>query len=150
MTPKELSCLHTHTVFCDGKADVETMCEAAFAKGFTSIGFSSHAPITKKTGMETNWHMKDQLLGEYIDTIEAAKKRWKEKIAVYLGLEIDYIKGYCSPADADIQVLPLDYIIGSIHYLISPKTGEPFNMDEYPEGFSNVLAHFDNDGKALC
>ena len=127
------------------------MCEAAFARGFSSLGFSSHAPITKKTGIPSDWHMKEEKLNEYIGTIEAAKKRWKGKLTIYSGLEVDYIKGYCGPADTDIQMLPLDYIIGSIHYLFSPKTGGIFNMDEYPENFChNVLAHFDNDGKALC
>ena len=144
------SCLHTHTTFCDGKADAETMCETAFAKGFDSIGFSSHAPIAKKTGITSVWHMKDDKLDEYIGTIEAVRKRWKGKLSIYLGLEVDYIKGHCGPADADIQALPLDYIIGSIHYLISPKTGEPFNIDEYPDGFINVLEEFSHDGKALC
>ncbi|MCL1813790.1 MAG: histidinol-phosphatase [Treponema sp.] len=144
------SCLHTHTVFCDGKTDVETMCEAAFAKGFASLGFSSHAPIAKKTGITSVWHMKDEKLGEYIDTVLQAKKHWKEKLTIYLGLEVDYIEGHCSPADADIRALPLDYSIGSVHYLISPKTGEPFNVDEYPENFGNVLVEFGNDSRVLC
>ena len=148
--PQELSCLHTHTVFCDGKADVEAMCCAAHAKGFSSLGFSSHAPITKKTGIISDWHIKEEKLNEYIDTVEAARKRWKGKLEIFLGMEVDYIKGYCGPADPDIQALPMDYFIGSIHYLISPKNGEPFNADEYPENFVNVLAHFDHDGKALC
>jgi len=145
-----LSCLHTHTIFCDGKTDVETMCEAAFARGFASLGFSSHAPIAKKTGITSMWHMKDEKLDEYIDTVLQAKKHWKGKLSIYLGLEVDFIEGYCSPADAAIQALPLDYIIGSIHYLISPKTGNPFNIDEYPENFINVLEEFGNDGVAIC
>ena len=147
---QEFSCLHTHTIFCDGKTDVETMCKEAYSRGFVSLGFSSHAPITKKTGIETSWHMKDNKLNEYIDTIEKAKKQWNGKLSIYTGLEADYINGYCSPADADIQMLPLDFIIGSVHYLISPKSGEPFNIDEYPDGFINVLKEFDHDGKALC
>jgi histidinol-phosphatase (PHP family) len=52
------SSLHTHTVFCDGKDDVETMCRTAFEKGLAAIGFSAHAPIGK-TGIETDWNMKD-------------------------------------------------------------------------------------------
>jgi len=145
-----LSCLHTHTIFCDGKTDVETMCEAAYAKGFALIGFSSHAPITKKTGMTTVWHMKDEKLDEYIGTVTAARKRWKGKLTVFLGLEVDYIKGFCGPADRDIQELPLDYIIGSTHYVVSPKDGAPFNIDTWPEDFCEVMDFFNNDGKAFC
>jgi histidinol phosphatase-like PHP family hydrolase len=32
--PDGYSCLHTHTVFCDGSDDIETFCQTAHAKGF--------------------------------------------------------------------------------------------------------------------
>jgi histidinol-phosphatase (PHP family) len=144
------SCLHTHTTFCDGKADVQTMCQAAYTKGFESIGFSSHAPIAKKTGIKTDWHLKDERLEEYIDTVLEARRRWEGKLKVYLGLEVDFIKGLCGPADKDIQSLPLDYIIGAVHYLFSPKNGELFIADAPPEDFGPGLRDlFDNDGNAL-
>jgi len=146
----KLSCLHTHTVFCDGKADMETMCQAAFSKGFESIGFSSHAPVAKKTGLKTVWHMPDEKLPEYIDSALAARKRWEGKLKVYLGLEVDYIGNICGPADPDIQALPLDYIIGAVHYIAAPKNGELFTVDGPPEEFDPGLELFDNDGLALC
>ena len=34
---------HTHTVWCDGRDDVETMVVAAIAGGFDTLGFSSHS-----------------------------------------------------------------------------------------------------------
>jgi len=146
----KLSCLHTHTIFCDGSADMETMCQAAFSKGFSSIGFSSHAPLAKKTGLKTAWHLPDEKLPEYIDAALAARKRWEGKLTVYLGLEVDYIKSICGPADPDIQELPLDYIIGAVHYVASPKNGELFTVDGPPEEFDPGLELFDNDGLALC
>jgi len=146
----KLSCLHTHTIFCDGKADMETMCQAAFSKGFESLGFSSHAPLAKKTGLTTAWHMPDEKLPEYIDAALAARKRWEGKLKVYLGLEVDYIEGACGPADPDIQELPLDYIIGAVHYVAPPKNGELFTVDGPPEEFDPGLELFDNDGLALC
>jgi len=145
-----LSCLHTHTDFCDGKADMETMCQAAYSKGFESIGFSSHGPIFKKTGIKTRWHMSDEKLNEYIETALKIRKRWERKLKVYLGLEVDYIQGICGPADADIQELPLDFIIGAVHYISSPKNGELFTVDGPPEEFLPGLDRFDNDGLALC
>ncbi|MDR2209871.1 MAG: histidinol-phosphatase [Spirochaetaceae bacterium] len=144
------SCLHTHTTFCDGEADVHTMCAAAFAKGFESIGFSSHGPVTKKTGLKTGWHLPDHRLDEYIDTIRREQKLWEGKLTVYLGLEVDFIQGLCGPADADIQALPLDYIIGAVHYVLSPRNGEPFAVDSPPEEFKKGLADlFDAGGTAL-
>jgi histidinol-phosphatase (PHP family) len=123
----EFSSLHTHTVFCDGRDDVETMCRAAFEKGLAAIGFSAHAPIGI-TGLETSWHLRDERLGEYIDEVNAARRRWEGRLTVYLGLEVDYIKGLRSPLDKDIQGLNMDYLIGSVHYLVPPR-GQPFTVD---------------------
>jgi histidinol-phosphatase (PHP family) len=127
------------------------MCQAAYTKGFQSIGFSSHAPLAKKTGIKTTWHLKDERLDEYINTVLEARKRWEGKLKVYLGLEVDFIKGLCGPADNDIQSLPLDYIIGAVHYVAAPKNGELFIVDAPPEEFEPGLEDlFDNDGSSLC
>jgi histidinol-phosphatase (PHP family) len=140
------SCLHTHTRFCDGADDVETMCAAAAAKGLVSIGFSSHAPITKKTGVKTNWHLPEERLDDYVETVLAAKKRWRGTLEVFLGLEVDYIKGLCGPSD--YQSLPLDYIIASVHYVGPPENG--FTVDAPDEEFrAGFRDFFHNDGKAL-
>jgi histidinol-phosphatase (PHP family) len=121
------SSLHTHSVFCDGKEDIDTICRRAYEKGLFAIGFSSHAPIGK-AGLETDWHMKDGRLGEYADAVNAAKKRWEGKIAVYLGLEVDYIRGLRSPMDNDILDIHTDYLISSVHYLLPPQ-GSMFTVD---------------------
>jgi histidinol-phosphatase (PHP family) len=145
---KVFSSLHNHTTFCDGRTDVETMCRAAYEKGLTSIGFSSHAPVGK-TGLKTFWHMKDEKLGEYIDEVKAARLRWEGKLAVYLGLEVDYIKGLRSPLDKDIKDLNLDYTIGAVHYL-TPPHGKLFTIDGHLEELENgILDGFDGDGEAM-
>jgi len=145
---KKFSSIHTHTIFCDGKADVETMCRTAYEKGLASIGFSSHAPVGK-TGLKTTWHMKDEKLGEYIDEVKAARLRWEGKLAVYLGLEADYIKGLRSPSDRDIKDLNLDYAIGAVHYLTTPH-GKLFTVDGPLEELENgILDGFDGDGEAM-
>ena len=125
----KFSSLHTHSIFCDGSDGIETLCKTAYEKGLCAIGFSSHGPITKKTGFKTEWHIADSRLDEYIGEVRAAKKRWEGKIAVFLGLEIDYIKGLCSAADKDVRSLDLDYIIGSVHYIIPENGAAPFTVD---------------------
>ncbi|GHV77026.1 histidinol-phosphatase [Spirochaetia bacterium] len=144
------SCLHTHTDFCDGKGSVEDFCQAAYAKGLDALGFSAHAPITKKTGIKTEWHLADERLDEYIGTVNAARRLWAGKLRVYLGLEVDYIKGLTSPADKDFQFLGLDYIIGSVHYVLPPDGGEPFTVDDEAAVFEReVVRHFSGDGEAV-
>lgn len=149
-----LTSLHTHTAFCDGKDDVETMCRAAFEKGLSAIGFSAHAPIDK-TGIDSTWHMKSERLESYLEAINSARRRWEGRIAVYAGLEADYIKGLRSAADNDLQNLGLDYIIGSVHYL-APGCGTrsegsvPFTVDgPAAEVEKGVMECFSGDGEAM-
>jgi histidinol-phosphatase (PHP family) len=123
------SCLHTHTNFCDGKGEVESFCQKAWEKGLYALGFSSHAPLVKKTGFaQTSWNMKEELLDEYIETVNAAKRRWAGRLTVYLGLEVDFIPGLMGPSDKDYGEMGLDYIIGSVHYVL-PPVGAPFTVD---------------------
>jgi histidinol-phosphatase (PHP family) len=124
-----LACIHTHTVFCDGSDDIETCCLAAYRKGLASIGFSAHAPITSKTGFSSSWNLPEEKLPQYLDEVRAAQKRWEGKLPVYLGLEVDFIDGLMGPADRDFREMGLDYIIGSVHFLI-PSKGEPFTVDD--------------------
>jgi histidinol-phosphatase (PHP family) len=141
--------LHTHTSFCDGADDVETMCRAAWDKGLAAIGFSGHAPIRWKTGLNSGWHIPEERLEEYTAQVQAARSRWEGKLTVFLGLEVDYIKGLCGPADRDIQKLGLDYIIGSVHYLALPGGGL-FTVDG-PAGEleRGVREGFAGDGEAM-
>jgi histidinol-phosphatase (PHP family) len=124
------SSMHTHTVFCDGDDSVETMCRAAYKKKLFAIGFSDHVPIEKQTGIKTFWNMKDKLLNDYINEVITAKSRWQGKINVFLGLEVDYIKGLRSPIDEDLKSLKTDYLIGSVHYIVPLNGCEPFTVDD--------------------
>jgi histidinol-phosphatase (PHP family) len=147
--PYGLSCLHTHTVFCDGKDDIETYCRRAWERGFHSLGFSAHAPVTKKTGIASDWNLPEGRLEEYLDAVRAARRRWEGKLPVYLGLEVDYIGGLMGPADRDYREMGLDYLIGVVHY-IAPPGSPPFTVDGSREELDRGLqAGFGGDGEAL-
>lgn len=147
--PYGLSCLHTHTVFCDGKDEIETYCRRAWEQGFHSLGFSAHAPVTGKTGIESDWNLPDSRLEEYLDAVRAARRRWEGKLPVYLGLEADYIGGLMGPADKDYRELGLDYLIGVVHYIIPPRSA-PFTVDGSREELDRGLREgFGGDGEAL-
>lgn len=130
------SSLHTHSNFCDGKDSIEQLCDAAYSKGLSAIGFSSHAPLSRKAGFHSDWHMPQERLGLYLDTIGRLKSQWAGKLQVFAGLEADYIKGAMAPAD--FRGRELDYIIGSVHYVVPPH-GKPFAVDGSPEEFEQGL-----------
>jgi len=140
-----LGCIHTHTTFCDGKDDIETYCRTAYEKGLACIGFSSHAPITAKTGLKTSWNLPDEKLPEYIESVLDAKIRWEGKLPVYLGLEVDFIEGTMGPSDDDYREMDLDFIIGSVHYVVPPN-GMLFTVDDsYENVYEGISKGFDGD-----
>ncbi|MDR2178225.1 MAG: histidinol-phosphatase [Treponema sp.] len=144
-----LSCLHTHTLFCDGRDDVETYCRRAWEKGLSSLGFSAHAPIAKKTGIVTDWHLPENRLEAYLDAVREARCHWEGKLPVYLGLEVDYIAGLMGPADADYREMGLDYLIGSVHFVTPPRSA-PFAVDGGRKELErDIEAGFGGDGEAL-
>ena len=142
--------MHNHTVFDDGNDDVETMCRAAYEKKLSAIGFSAHAPITKKTGIESWWNLKDDLVNQYVEQVFSAKNRWKGKLEVFLGFEVDYIKGLRSAIDSDIKAINPDYLIGSVHYVIPENGSQPFTVDGSIEEFEKGISEaFGGDAQAL-
>lgn len=150
MNTNFFSSMHTHTSFCDGKDDVETMCRAAYEKKMFAIGFSAHAPVTGKIGIKSGWNLSDDLLDEYVTEVLAAKQRWNGKLNVFLGLEVDYIKGLRSALDSDITAINPDYLIGSVHYVIPPNGAEPFTVDGSAEEFENGIKNgFNGNAEAL-
>ena len=150
MKEKQFSSMHTHTVFCDGRNDVETMCRAAYENNLYAIGFSAHAPVAKQTGRDSTWNLKQERVAEYVEQVLAAKKRWQEKLNVFLGYEVDYIKGLRSVHDSDIKALNLDYTIGSVHYIYPANGAEPFTVDGSAEEFEKgVKEGFGGDVEAL-
>ncbi|MCL2093929.1 MAG: histidinol-phosphatase [Treponema sp.] len=127
-----LACIHVHTSFCDGQDDVETCCRSAYQKGLASLGFSAHAPVEKKTGIKSSWNLLEKDLEPYLQEVRKAQKRWKDKLIIFLGLEVDYISGLMGPADRDYHEMGLDYIIAGVHYLVPPR-GPPFTVDNSRE-----------------
>ncbi|MDR2304074.1 MAG: histidinol-phosphatase [Treponema sp.] len=148
------SSFHTHSIYCDGTDEIETICRSAFEKGLVSLGFSSHAPLSlcwhAVTEIpDTDWHMKAEKFPAYLAEIEEARKRWAGKLDIYSGLEADYMEGLASPAELHRRLSGLDYIVGSVHYLV-PSGEAPFTVDgpleETERGFREG---FGGDGEAF-
>ena len=104
---------HTHTTFSDGKNTPEEMVLFAIEQGFCSIGFSDHA----FTSHDQRYCMKD--LQGYITEINRLKKKYQDKIQIYLGVEED--------GSERLDRAPFDYLIGSLHYLA--WDGKDYIMD---------------------
>jgi histidinol-phosphatase (PHP family) len=87
---------------------------------------------------------------EYCADVNAAREKWAGKLSVYLGLEADYIEGAASPARWDKEKYGLDYIIGSVHYIPTPK-GALLEVDGSREAFRElVYGHFLGDAPEIA
>lgn len=106
-----LSNFHTHSSYCDGKATLREMVDFAVAHGFTEMGFSGHCPLP----FENTFSITDY--EGYCNEVRVLKEEYKDRIKIYLGLEIDYIPGMLEDFTPLIEQGGLEYTIGSIHLI---------------------------------
>ena len=66
---------------------------------------------------ETFWNMSKNDMPEYLAEIDRLKKKYSDRLEIYTALEIDYLDETYNPSVPYFQELPLDYRIGSIHFL---------------------------------
>lgn len=100
---------HTHSVFCDGKDEPESMVLKAIDLGFSALGFSGHS-----YNDFDGFGMDEAKESAYMSEINRLKEKYAAQLEIYLGIEQDYLshqvrEGY-------------DYVIGAVHILY--KNGE--------------------------
>lgn len=134
-----LSNFHTHTNFCDGNSGHEDMLRAAIEKNIKSLGFSSHSPVPFQAGS----NMKFENMFTYIETIARLKELYNDKIQIYTGLEIDFISGLYGPAN--FKAFPLDYTIGSLHYVFNPVKNKYESFDNFADSFKTIIEEVFNN-----
>ena len=114
--------LHTHTQYCDGHATIEEFVTEALAQGFTHLGFTPHSPIS----VESPCNMSRESVQQYLDEMERLKKTYGDRINLFTSMEIDYVSVGDGPANEYFKSLPLDYRIGSVHFI--PAINNPSEM----------------------
>ena len=107
--------LHTHCVYCDGKDTPEEMVLAAIERGFDSLGFSSHSYLE----ILKDFALTEDSAVQYKKEIRSLQDKYKDQIAIYCGLELDY--------NTPMDTSGYDYIIGSVHYM--QKDGHDLFVD---------------------
>lgn len=126
---------HTHCYFCDGQQEPEAFIQAALAKGFQAIGFSSHAPVP----FDCDWTMPADQAQQYFATINALKTKYQNQIEVYQGLEIDYFSNNTHNLFNQYQ---FDYCIGSIHFIADFERQQYLSIDGGKADFEQTLSYF--------
>lgn len=123
MIPK--SNFHTHTTYCDGASTAEETVKSAIQKGFTAIGFSGHAYMT----MDDSFCMTREGTTSYREEILSLKEQYKDRIAIFCGLELDYY--------SELDARPWDFLIGSVHCI---KKGDVYySVDDTESNFTDAV-----------
>ncbi|MDE6320680.1 MAG: PHP domain-containing protein, partial [Muribaculaceae bacterium] len=133
--------LHSHTQFCDGKATMEEFAREAVRMGFTHYGFSPHSPIP----IQSPCNMSIDDVPQYLAEFQRIKRVYGDRVNFYAGMEVDYLGPQWGPAHPYFSSLPLDYTIGSVHF-IPDSDGQYIDIDGRYENFrSKMQQYFHSD-----
>lgn len=116
---------HTHTPRCLHAAGTDTeYIESAIATKMTILGFSDHAPYPdNRFGLRMSY---DQL-DEYIESIKKLKNKYKDKIEIRVGLEIEYDSEKATYYEQLLNEKNVEYLALGQHLYVSP-TKEYINI----------------------
>jgi histidinol-phosphatase (PHP family) len=151
---------HMHTPLCKHAAGpMEAYVEHGIELGLREIGFSDHNPLPG--GRSANVRMAEAEIDYYVERVTELRFRYRGRIDVMLGLEMDYLEGLEDYLGQQIARYPWDYVIGSIHFLDNacresswPKTYTGDAHQLYARyfdlmrrmarsGLCDIVAHFD-------
>ncbi len=137
--------LHTHTTWCDGKDAAEDVVRAAIGKGLQTLGFSSHASFPEvMPGV-----LKPSSAMDYVASMRGLAAKYADQIRILCGVEADYIPGITDPDRTRYAHMGLDYIIGSIHFVIAPDGGR-VPVDHTPSLLEEgIRLHFGGSAEAF-
>lgn len=109
--------LHNHTTWSDGQQDMETMIRAAQDAGIKTFGISDHW-LVRPDGTSENWSMPYSRLNDYVETLLRFRQQFQtDNFKLLIGLEVDFFAENAHEVREYLRQFPLDYTIGSIHFV---------------------------------
>ena len=125
---RHLQNLHTHTSYCDGADTPEEIVLAAIDKGFESIGFSGHSYMSySRMFLE-----KGDKTEEYKENVKSLKEKYKDRIKIYLGLEVEEREIYATelPEMAECGLCGTAAVISPVGKIVDHGCDINFNIGE--------------------
>lgn len=106
---------HMHTPLCKhAVGEPEEYARRALERGIDEIGFSDHTPMPST--YDPDWRMSLDEYPRYLEMVRRCQKAVPQ-LSIKLGLEADYHPGTEDYVRDVIARHPLDYVIGSVHFL---------------------------------
>ncbi len=116
---------HCHTPYCDGQSEMEALVLEAIRNKDAAIGFSAHGPVP----FASEWNISKQDLVKYYEVLKALKEKYHGQIAIFTGIEADFIEGQLDARSDTLLPAHLDYKISSLHYVGTLDNGTPWAVD---------------------
>jgi histidinol-phosphatase (PHP family) len=132
---------HIHSTFSDGRAIPDSYIDSAIAAGLSEIGFSEHVTLFREP---QDWNMDPSKVHIYLEYIRDLAEK-ATGIRIKTGLEVDYFEGKEEETRSFLNPLPLDYVIGSVHYQgentvdLGPEFYEGRDIDNLFEKYFNTV-----------
>lgn len=103
--------LHNHTPLCNhADGTIDQYVEAAIKSGTKFFGFADHAPMD----FDPKYRMSFNDMAAYEADVLAAQEKYRDKIKILLGYEVDYLENHM---DERVLNAKVDYLIGSVHFI---------------------------------
>ena len=117
-----LTNFHTHTKRClHAYGTEEDYIKAAVSEGLVMLGFSDHAPFPD---YDFGMRMPYSELDDYISTLDILKEKYKNKIKLFRGLEIEYHAKYLDYYHSLLDEKGFDYLALGQHIYIQRLRAE--------------------------
>lgn len=114
-----LTNFHTHTKRClHAYGTEEDYIKAAVSEGLVMLGFSDHAPFPD---YDFGMRMPYSELDDYISTLDILKEKYKNKIKLFRGLEIEYHAKYLDYYHSLLDEKGFDYLALGQHIYTTPS-----------------------------
>lgn len=118
---------HTHTWRCRHAAGTEReYVERAIEGGLKVLGFSDHTPYPFPDGYCSGFRMRTDQLENYVDTVLALRKEYRDDIEIRLGFEAEYYPAYFDDLLELLRPYPAEYLLLGQHF-IGNERGEPYS-----------------------
>ncbi len=109
---------HTHSHYCGhGNGDLEDYIKKACENSFSDLGFSEHAPFP---GDPFGMRMEFNTLPTYVKEASSLQEKYKNKLHIHIGLEIEYFDAYASYYPLLFSQYGIEYLIMGQHFFIGP------------------------------
>ena len=110
---------HTHTSLCGhASGEIEDYIKFGIENGLEILGFTDHVPYLYPNGyVSSGIRMKIEQADYYINSLLHFKEKYKDKIKILIGFEVEYYPELFSSMLEYIKKYPIDYLICGQHFL---------------------------------